>query len=86
VYFSVLAALGPRDPAYCPEALQVAAEVEASGLVSQRPDIASNITAAEQYCADLAGGAVAPSAEGTTTPGFEPVLEGTPTATPMPSP
>jgi tetratricopeptide (TPR) repeat protein len=50
VYFSVLAALGPRDPTYCPIALNIIAKVRASGYESNRPDITSNITAAELEC------------------------------------
>jgi tetratricopeptide (TPR) repeat protein len=52
VYFSVLAALGPRDAGYCPIAMQIAQQVRASGYEAQRPDITSNITAAELQCSD----------------------------------
>jgi tetratricopeptide (TPR) repeat protein len=50
VYFSVLAALGPRDPTYCPIALKTIALVHASGYEANRPDITANITAAELEC------------------------------------
>ncbi len=50
VYFSVLAALGPRDKTYCPEAARVIALVRASGYEKDRPDITSNITAAQLEC------------------------------------
>ncbi len=50
VYFSVLAALGPRDPKYCPEAQRVIAMIRASGLEKQRPDITPNISAALIEC------------------------------------
>jgi tetratricopeptide (TPR) repeat protein len=69
VYFSVLAALGPRDPTYCPIALKTIAQVQASGYVSSRPDIATNITAAQLECS--------PSAPGATS--------GSPTAVPAPT-
>jgi hypothetical protein len=82
VYFSVLAALGPRDPDYCPEALRTVVEVEASGLIADRPDIANNITAAELYCADVTAGS--PAGTGTEAATFEPVLEETVTPTPAP--
>ena len=50
VYFSVLAALGPRDPSYCPHALSIIGQVHASGYEAQRPDITTNITAAQLEC------------------------------------
>ncbi len=50
VYFSVLAALGPRDATYCPEATRVIGLVQASGYVKDRPDIANNIQAAQLEC------------------------------------
>jgi tetratricopeptide (TPR) repeat protein len=61
VYFSVLAALGPRDPSYCPIAQKIIAQVQASGYVSNRPDIGTNITAAELECSPSAPGAVSSS-------------------------
>jgi tetratricopeptide (TPR) repeat protein len=77
VYFSVLAALGPRDETYCPEAMRTVAEVRASGLIADRPDISNNIAAAVQYCSDVdPGGGPGP---GTQAPTFEPVVEDTPT-------
>jgi tetratricopeptide (TPR) repeat protein len=78
VYFSVLAALGPRDESYCPEALRTVAEVQASGFIADRPDIANNIIAAEQYCADLAGTGAPASGSATEAPTVEPVIEVTP--------
>jgi tetratricopeptide (TPR) repeat protein len=54
VYFSVLAALGPRDPTYCPKAMSVAAQVQASGLIAARPDIANNMAVAQQECSTTA--------------------------------
>jgi hypothetical protein len=69
VYFSVLAALGPRDSTYCPIAIKTIAQVQASGYVSSRPDIATNITAAQLECS--------PSAAGTTS--------GSPTPVPAPT-
>lgn len=50
VYFSVLAALGPRDPTYCPIAMNVGNQVQSSGLMSARPDIAANLVVAQQEC------------------------------------
>lgn len=50
VYFSVLAALGPRDTTYCPRAMNLIAQVRASGYEKQRTDITSNISAAQLEC------------------------------------
>lgn len=52
VYFSVLAALGPRDPAYCPQAQTIMTDIEtqASDVLAKRPDIAKNIAVARQEC------------------------------------
>jgi tetratricopeptide (TPR) repeat protein len=50
VYFSVLAALGPRDPTYCPEAQRVISLVRNSGYEKDRPDITVNIRAAQLEC------------------------------------
>ena len=80
VYFSVLAALGPRDPSYCPIAIKTIAEVQASGYVSSRPDIGTNITAAQLECS--------PSAAGTTSGSPTPVSAPTKylsTSTPYPT-
>jgi tetratricopeptide (TPR) repeat protein len=52
VYFSVLAALGPRDSTYCPKAMDIVDRVRASGFEVQRPDITGNITAARLQCSD----------------------------------
>lgn len=54
VYFSVLAALGPRDASYCPKAMSVAAQVQASNLLAARPDIANNMAVAQQECSNAA--------------------------------
>jgi tetratricopeptide (TPR) repeat protein len=51
VYFSVLAALGPRDATYCPEAQRIISMIRTSGLEKQRPDITPNIQAAQIECA-----------------------------------
>lgn len=52
VYFSVLAALGPRDPTYCPQAQTIITDIEtnASDVLAKRPDIAKNIAVAQQEC------------------------------------
>jgi tetratricopeptide (TPR) repeat protein len=60
VYFSVLAALGPRDPTYCPRAMSIISQVEASGYELQRPDIVSNISAAQLECSPSQPGFGAP--------------------------
>jgi tetratricopeptide (TPR) repeat protein len=52
VYFSVLAALGPRNPTYCPEAQNLIDEVSASQLIKDRPDISTNIAVAERECSN----------------------------------
>ncbi len=61
VYFSVLAALGPRDPTYCARAMSTIVQVQASGYEKQRPDITSNITAAEFECSGSQPAAVSAS-------------------------
>lgn len=77
VYFSVLAALGPRDATYCPEAARTIAEIRASGLEKERPDITPNIAAAELECSSSEGGTALGSATPTSvTPG--PVSTSTP--------
>jgi tetratricopeptide (TPR) repeat protein len=77
VYFSVLAALGPRDATYCPEAASVISLVRASGYEKDRPDITANVTAAELECSPSAqvstsasptAGSPAPGAVFTSTP------------------
>lgn len=52
VYFSVLAALGPRDPTYCSQAQTIITDIETKGsdILAKRPDIAKNITVAQQEC------------------------------------
>jgi tetratricopeptide (TPR) repeat protein len=52
VYFSVLAALGPRDATYCPRSMQIVQQVRSSGYESERPDITTNITAAQLQCSE----------------------------------
>ncbi|MFH1185482.1 MAG: tetratricopeptide repeat protein [Chloroflexota bacterium] len=86
VYFSVLAALGPRDPTYCPRAMQIVQQVRASGYEDQRPDITSNITAARLQCSDTGSAIFLP----TPTPPAgtpQPVFTSTafPTETPFPA-
>ena len=80
VYFSVLAALGPRDPTYCPIALKTIAQVRASGYESNRPDITTNITAAELECSPSAPGTTSGSA--TEVPAPTKILS---TSTPYPT-
>ncbi len=80
VYFSVLAALGPRDPTYCPRAQSIIALVGASGYEQQRPDITSNISAAELECAP--GTLTQPTATATSR-GTVPTQ--IPTSTPFPT-
>jgi tetratricopeptide (TPR) repeat protein len=73
VYFSVLAALGPRDASYCPRALEIVQQVRASGYEAQRPDITTNITAAQLQCSDTDSAASVPTAtldSGTPRPIF----------------
>jgi tetratricopeptide (TPR) repeat protein len=86
VYFSVLAALGPRDPTYCPKAMDLVQQVRASGYEGQRPDITSNITAAQLQCSDTGSAIFLPSP---TLPAGTPRLIPTSTpfvaATPYPS-
>ena len=78
VYFSVLAALGPRDPTYCPIAVKIIDQVHASGYESNRPDITSNITAAELECS--------PSEPATSSGGVVPVpTQHLATSTPYPT-
>jgi hypothetical protein len=79
VYFSVLAALGPRDPTYCPRAMQIVQQVRASGYEAQRPDITSNITAAQLQCSDTGSAIFLPT---TTPPAGTPVPVFTSTAFP----
>lgn len=79
VYFSVLAALGPRDPTYCPIALNTIAKVKASGYESNRPDITANIRAAELECSSS-------PADNTTSGGVTPVqTQPLSTSTPFPT-
>jgi hypothetical protein len=81
VYFSVLAALGPRDPTYCPRALDIVRQVRATGYEAQRPDITTNITAAQLQCSDAAP--VAAGATATLQTGTPRVI---PTSTPYVAP
>ncbi len=80
VYFSVLAALGPRDASYCPEATRVIALVRASGYEKDRPDITPNITAAQLECAPGEGPALQPVPTGNV-----PTPQAVFTSTPFPT-
>ena len=84
VYFSVLAALGPRDSTYCPEAATVISQVRASSYEKNRPDITANITAAELECAPSVQGSatVSPTASPSTP---EAVFTSTPFPTDVPN-
>jgi len=87
VYFSVLAALGPRDASYCPKALSIIDEIRLTGYEQQRPDITTNITAAELECSGAGPALLAPVE--TATPGTpEPIFTSTPfpTETPVQAP
>jgi len=68
VYFSVLAALGPRDPTYCQEAQAVMNDIEtkAADILAKRSDITRNMAVAQQECSTSTQ---VPPAEGTTVPG-----------------
>lgn len=81
VYFSVLAALGPRDPGYCPRAQSIIVMVRASGYEQQRPDITANVSAAELECAP--GALTPPTATATSRAVFPTQI---PTSTPYPTP
>ena len=91
VYFSVLAALGPRDATYCPEATRIISLVRRSGYEKDRPDITANITAAQLECSSSdestsPGGPTStiptPEAAFTSTPFPTSTPAGVPTATP----
>ncbi len=82
VYFSVLAALGPRDPTYCPEASRVIALVQASGYVKDRPDIANNIQAAQIECSPSTN---EPTAQPSASTPTGPTPTSLPTSTPWPT-
>lgn len=74
IYASELAALGPLDDKYCPEALDIAAEIEASEFDND-PNIAADIVVVRNLCT------FAPATE--TTPSAQPVVpEATATAAP----
>ncbi len=81
VYFSVLAALGPRDPTYCPRAQSIIGQVRASGYEAQRPDITANISAAELECSPSALTPVAPTPTSASV-----IPTQIPTSTPSPTP
>ncbi len=83
VYFSVLAALGPRDPSYCPIALGIINQVRASGYEAQRTDITTNITAAQLECSG--GGPAFTQPTMTPVPG-EPTTAATSTPYPTEGP
>jgi tetratricopeptide (TPR) repeat protein len=78
VYFSVLAALGPRDATFCPRATDIIRQVRASGYERQRPDITPNITAAELECS--------PSAPSSGSPTVQPLGTAQPLGTSTPYP
>lgn len=84
VYFSVLAALGPRDPSYCPEAARVIAMVRASGYEKDRPDITNNIQAAQIECSPSAATPVPPGGPTQAGPTPKPVFTSTPWPTSTP--
>lgn len=85
VYFSVLAALGPRDATYCPRAQTIISEVRASGFEQQRPDITANISAAELECAPSALTPVVPTPTSRSAlPTQVPTSTPFPTETPAP--
>lgn len=81
VYFSVLAALGPRDATYCPRAGAIIAQVRASGYEKQRTDITANISAAQLECSASGPG---PVVVGATATGGTPqaLITSTPFSTP----
>jgi tetratricopeptide (TPR) repeat protein len=80
IYASELAALDkPPSQNYCPEALAVAAEIEASEFDSD-PNIAADIVVVRNICS---GNSVANDVSFDATPTIDPaMLEATPTATP----
>lgn len=82
VYFSVLAALGPRDPTYCPLAMTIIDQVQASGYEKQRTDITSNITAAQLECSSGPAVSVATAMLTSGTP--PPIFTSTPLPTQTP--
>ena len=88
VYFSVLAALGPRDATYCPEATRVMALVRASGYEKDRPDITANITAAQLECSSSNEAPLPPGGPTSTAPTPEAQFTSTPfpTETPVGTP
>ena len=83
VYFSVLAALGPRDATYCPEAARVISLVRASGYEKDRPDITANITAAQLECSSAPEN-VSPGGPTPTAPTPKAVFTSTPFPTETP--
>ena len=74
IYASELAALGPLDDKYCPEALDIAAEIEASEFDSD-PNIAADIVVVRSLCTFTPVVEIAPTVE-------SPMLDMTPTAGP----
>jgi tetratricopeptide (TPR) repeat protein len=67
VYASELAALSTPKQNYCPQALEVAAEIEASEFDND-PNIAADVTVVRTICASLAAGISLDEAEPTATP------------------
>jgi tetratricopeptide (TPR) repeat protein len=77
IYASELAALSkPPKVNYCPEALAIADEIEASEFVSD-PNIAADMVVVRNICSFAPATAATPTVESTIMP-----LEGTPTAQP----
>jgi tetratricopeptide (TPR) repeat protein len=80
VYASELAALSTPKQNYCPQALEVAAEIEASEFDND-PNIAADVTVVRTICASLAAGIRLDEEEPTATAEAD-TAESTPTATP----
>lgn len=80
VYASELAALSTPKQNYCPQALEVAAEIEASEFDND-PNIAADVTVVRTICASLAAGISLDEEEPTATAEAG-TAESTPTATP----
>ncbi len=79
IYASELAALGPLDDDYCPEALDIANKIEASEFDND-PNIAADVVVVRSLCSSVPVIGTTPAAEPTAA---EPaMLDGTPTAVP----
>jgi hypothetical protein len=78
IYASELAALSTPRKSYCPEALDIAAEIEASEFVSD-PNIAADVVVVRNICSTI----FLEESPSTTEPAAPPAtLEETPTANP----